>query len=98
MGTFARVYEIVSAIPKGKVATYKLVSTLSGANNPRLVGFALHANKDPVPCHRVVKSNGALAKGYAFGKAKKQKEKLEQEGITFVTADIVDLTKHLFTR
>lgn len=53
---------------------------------PRVVGFALHANKNPkeIPCHRVIKQDGTLTNGYAFGGREQQKEKLEEEGIVFV--------------
>lgn len=80
-----KIYKIVSLIPKGKVATYKQIAELAGIRNPRLIGFYLHKNLDPktIPCHRVVKSNGSLASGYAFGGMKKQKEILEKEGIKF---------------
>ena len=62
--------------------SYKQVADIVGTT-PRVVGFALHANKDPknIPCHRVIKSNGTLAKGYAFGGKEKQKELLKKEGI-----------------
>lgn len=64
--------------------TYKQVANIANTT-PRVVGFALHANKDPknIPCHRVIKSNGTLAKGYAFGGKQKQKEILEKEGVIF---------------
>src|SRR3989304_9351221 len=85
MNAFEKIYKVVSGIPKGKVITYKKVAKQSGINNPRIVGFALHANKNPlkIPCHRVVKSNGKLAKGYAFGGINKQRKKLENKGVGF---------------
>ena|SRR3990170_3533660 len=85
MNAFEKIYKVVSGIPKDKVITYKKVAKQSGINNPRIVGFALHANKNPlkIPCHRVVKSNGKLAKGYAFGGINQQREKLKSEGIRF---------------
>ena len=82
----------MSSIPKGKVMTYKQIADIV-KTTPRVVGFALHANKDPknIPCHRVIKSNGTLAKGYAFGGAEKQKELLKKEGIVFLKNNCVDL-------
>jgi methylated-DNA-protein-cysteine methyltransferase related protein len=82
--TFERVYKIVSKIPKGKVMTYKQVAVLA-KTTPRVVGFALHVNKDPlsIPCHRVIKSNGTLASGYAFGGKTEQERKLLEEGIIY---------------
>lgn len=98
MNTFDKVYKVVGKIPKGKVLTYKKVADLLGINNPRVVGFALHANKNPdeIPCHRVVKNNGSLAKGYAFGGINVQREKLRNEGVVFLNKIKVDLSKSAY--
>jgi methylated-DNA-protein-cysteine methyltransferase-like protein len=98
VSAFDKIYKVVSKIPKGKVLTYKKVAEISGVKNPRVVGFALHANKNPdeIPCHRVIKSNGFLAKGYAYGGIKAQTEKLKKEGVIFLTKDKVDLFKSLY--
>lgn len=90
MSTFQKIYSIVAKIPKGKVLSYKQVAKLSNTT-PRIVGFALHANKDPknIPCHRVIKDNGTLARGYAFGGEKRQRVKLKKEGIIFFKRQIV---------
>ncbi|MDO8657352.1 MAG: MGMT family protein [Candidatus Levybacteria bacterium] len=84
MRIFQKIYKVVAGIPKGEVMTYKQVAEIA-ETTPNVVGFALHANKDPqkIPCHRVIKSNGTLAKGYAFGGLKKQKQILEKEGVVF---------------
>lgn len=97
METFEKIHTIVSFIPKGKVLTYRQISDILGIKNPKIVGFALHANKNlkKVPCHRIIKSNGTLAKGYAFGGSLKQKEKLKKEGIIF-SKEKVDLKKFLY--
>ncbi|OGY25959.1 MAG: hypothetical protein A2Z24_02470 [Candidatus Woykebacteria bacterium RBG_16_44_10] len=77
------VYKITSFIPEGRVCTYGGLAKLAGIKNPRTVGQILHENKDPrnVPCHRVVSSNGEVAKNYAFGGAKAQIEKLYRENV-----------------
>lgn len=100
MKTFDAIYAVVASIPTGKVLTYKDVAVKARIGNPRVVGFALHANDDPgrIPCHRVVRSDGSLAKGYAFGGYKKQKERLVEEGITFIKDSLVDLQRHLATQ
>jgi O-6-methylguanine DNA methyltransferase len=89
----ARVYKIVSAIPKGKVATYGQVARLAGsAGAARAVGMCMRHNKDTkkVPCHRVVGSTGRLT-GYAYGSGLPTKKKmLEKEGVKF-RKDSVDL-------
>ncbi|MCL5113847.1 MAG: MGMT family protein [Patescibacteria group bacterium] len=85
MNKLSSIYSAVSLIPKGKVATYKQIARITKTKSPRTVGFVLHKNPNPenIPCHRVVRSDGSLAKGYAFGGLKKQKEILQSEGITF---------------
>lgn len=84
------IYKIVSRIPEGKVTTYKIISQATGLRNPRTVGKVLHKNKDPknIPCHRVVRSNGYLAEGYAFGGKAKQMEILKSEGIEFINSKV----------
>lgn len=94
MNSFDKVYLLVKKIPKGKIATYKQISELSGVS-PRIVGFALHANKSSktVPCHRVVNIKGQLAKGYAHGGENEQRNKLKSEGVKFLNDGKVDLSK-----
>ncbi len=89
-----KVLKYVAKVPKGKVTTYKQVAINTGLNSPRLVGKILHHNEAPeiYPCHRVVRSDGTIASGYAFGGPGKQKEMLEQEGIIF-NGDKIDLEK-----
>lgn len=96
MQTFQEIYKIVSKIPKGKVATYKQIANIV-KTTPRIVGFALHANKDPmsIPCHRVVRSNGTLANGYAFGGKEIQMKKLILEGIKFDKFNKINLSQYL---
>lgn len=98
MNTFQAVYKAVAKIPRGKVTTYGTVAKYVGITNPRVVGYALHVNKDPdnTPCHRVVNKQGELASGFAFGGLRIQKQLLEQEGITFEDGK-VKLGKHFFS-
>jgi methylated-DNA-protein-cysteine methyltransferase-like protein len=98
MNTFTKVYSLVTKIPKGKVTTYGAISKLIGVD-PRVVGFALHANKDTevIPCHRVINSKGKISSGYAFGGANEQKNMLLKEGIKFDKPEgAVDLEKYGF--
>lgn len=97
MSTFDLVYKQVKRIPKGKVTTYGAIAKKVGISNPKVVGYALHVNKDPdaVPCHRVVNRFGEMAKGYAFGGIGIQKQLLENEGIAFSQNKVI-LEKHLY--
>lgn len=82
-----RVYEQVCRIPRGSVATYGQIAALAGnPRNARVVGYALHGNPRPgiIPCHRVVFRDGSLAPGFAFGGPERQRELLEDEGVTFI--------------
>ena len=94
---FERIYNVVSAIPKGKVATYGQVAVLAG--NPRwarVVGYALHNNPKPgvIPCHRVVNREGRVAEAFVFGGGNVQRTLLEQEGIIFEEDGRIDLKKY----
>ena len=69
-----RVYQVVSKIPLGEVRSYKWVARTAGRPKAiRLVGRILKQNPLPfiIPCHRVVRANGALG-GYRWGKRNKQ--------------------------
>lgn len=89
-----RIYEVVRAIPSGRVMSYGHVAALAG--NPRGargVGFALHRNPEPgvIPCHRVVFGDGSICSGYAFGGPEVQRRLLEAEGVTFLPDGRVDM-------
>ena len=71
------------AIPEGFVRTYGDIDP--GA--PRLVGQVLAMTEsDDVPWHRVVRSDGSVAKG------RRQLERLRREGVP-VRGDRVDLAQ-----
>lgn len=97
MNSFNLVFEAVKKIPKGKVTTYGEIAKYVGINNPRIVGFALHANKNPdeIPCHRVVNIKGELAKGYVFGGLNIQKKLLINEGVE-INNNKIDLSRYIF--
>lgn len=67
-----RCYALLKQIPRGKVTTYKMLAEALGTKAYRAVGNAMAKNPHlvTVPCHRVVKSDGAIG-GYADGTAKK---------------------------
>lgn len=88
---FIRVYGVVKKIPQGKVMTYGQVAEIIGTKDARRVGHALHANKDRnIPCHRVVNKDGRLAPGYAFGGPNEQRNRLIEEGVSFIDDNHVD--------
>ena len=74
-GFTRRVLQATAAIPFGRVSTYREVATEAG--NPRATraaGNALGSNPLPivVPCHRVLRTGGALG-GYTGGLEKKER-------------------------
>lgn len=77
-----KVWNLLTKIPKGKVATYsQIAKALGNKNAVRAVGNA--CSKNPfaprIPCHRVVKSNGEIG-GYSCG-VKKKIALLKKEGV-----------------
>ena len=99
MNTFEKIYAQVRRLPRGKVATYGQIAARAG--NPhwsQIVGYALHGNPEPggIPCHRVVNRFGKTAAAFAFGGGNRQRQLLEQEGITFTPDGTVDLARHLW--
>ena len=98
MTPFEKIYKLVSFVPKGKVITYKKIAEIAGIKDIRVIGFALNKNKNPkkIPCHRVVKSDGTFATGYAFGGKRVQKQKLIDEEVKFLNSETVDLKHSLF--
>jgi len=89
------VYNLVSNIPLGKVATYgQLASSLGNPRAARGIGKILNKNPRPiiVPCHRVVRSDGHIG-GYMYGKERKI-SLLLNEGIPIVNDLIKDFEKY----
>ena len=86
------VYEIVAAIPEGKVFTYGEIAMLAGyPGYHRLVGHILHGVSQTMglPCHRVVNSQGRLAPAWP-----EQKELLKKEGVQFKSNGCVDMKEY----
>lgn len=95
---FIKVYDIVSRIPEGQVATYGQIAFMAG--NPhasRIVGYAMSkAPLEQLPCHRVVNKEGRMAPDQVFGGQDIQRSMLEQEGVTFKQNGCIDMEKHLW--
>ena len=89
------IYEILSVveeIPEGNVASYGQIARLIGREkNSRLVGKVLRMAEfyGDYPCHRVVNHAGRLAPHF-----REQKERLQDEGVTFLQSGNVDMKKH----
>ena len=78
-----KVWNYLKTIPKGKVKTYKQVAR--GINRPksaRAVANACAKNSyaPKIPCHRVIRSDGALGGYSGKGGIKTKKKLLKSEG------------------
>ena len=86
--SYAKIYAVVSRIPKGRVATYGQIAALAGRpRQPRFVGYALHAlpADSDVPWHRVVNAAGKISlRADGLGHDELQAHLLRREGVRFV--------------
>ena len=96
-GFFARVYDLVARIPRGRVATYGQIARMLGApRSARIVGWAMHDNPHGrrVPCHRVVQQGGSCSPNFRVGDPGAQRRLLEREGVGFLLDGHVDMLAH----
>lgn len=96
----ARVWEIVQAIPPGRVATYGQIAHLALKANglmdqkarafgPRWVGGAMASSPPGIPWQRVINSQGKISlKG---ANQSEQRILLESEGVVFDERGRIDL-------
>ncbi|BCU75602.1 MGMT family protein [Luteolibacter sp. LG18] len=91
------VYDVVRRIPKGKVSTYGAVARAAGRGSARSVGSALARNPfaPEVPCHRVVRADGALGgfSGHTEGPEMDRKTRMLREEGVEVRDGAVDMTR-----
>ena len=90
-----RVYDAISLIPKGRVATYAGVAAFIGCGSPRAVGQALKVNPfaPQVPCHRVIAASLTLGgfQGEREGAAIERKRRmLAREGVRFKSRKLAE--------
>lgn len=92
---YRRFYDVVRAIPEGRVATYGQVADLAGLpGRARQVGYALHALRDAdedVPWQRVINARGEISRRADPGPEGLQRAILEAEGIAFGPSGRIDL-------
>ena len=92
---FALVYEVVAAIPRGRVATYGDVSLMLDRRlTPVGIGWALRACPTDLPWHRVVNTRGGLSTEATAPGA--QRQRLLAEGVPFRADGTVDLERCRF--
>ena len=86
----ARVYELMSMLPPGKVTTYGDLAALAGhPAAARIVGGISHYGPTELPWHRLVNRFGGLAAGFPGGR-EVQQQLLEHEGISCTDLIVVN--------
>ena len=78
-----KVWNYLKKIPKGTVKTYKQVAiAISKPKSSRAVANACAKNPyaPKIPCHRVIRSDGAVGGYSATGGTKTKKKLLKREG------------------
>jgi methylated-DNA-protein-cysteine methyltransferase-like protein len=93
------VFDVVRAVPKGRVTTYGAVANCLGSKkSSRRVGWVLNKSFSAfpaVPAHRVVNRLGQLTGAMHFPKGRPMSSMLEAEGVQVQDATVVDF-KALF--
>lgn len=90
-----KVYEIVSAVPSGRVTTYGTVATLAGLpRGAKLVGGVLHFSGKKLPWQRVVNRFGFISTKCLDHPKSLQKALLEQEGVEVSIDFMINLEKY----
>ncbi len=81
---YARIYDIVRQIPRGRVATYGQIAAIEGHCSARMVGYAMAAlEQDDVPWQRVINGQGRVSERSGGGGTARQRLKLMEEGVRF---------------
>ncbi len=93
-----RIWNIVAAIPEGRVASYGQIAELAGIKRgARLVGWALRVAPAQIelPWHRVINAQGRISLPKHNPARDEQIRRLKAESVTIVD-DRVDLQRHLW--
>lgn len=86
---FQQVYDIVRAIPWGKVVSYgQIAHALGRPRSARVVGWAMAGCPEGLPWHRVIKGDGSISVGVM---ADLCQDLLEEEGVAFLPDGRVDM-------
>jgi methylated-DNA-protein-cysteine methyltransferase-like protein len=89
---YAKVFDVVKLIPKGRATSYGAIAKyLGAARSSRVVGWAMSQSikNDPtIPAHRVANRLGMLSGKVHFETPDTMQEKLETEGVVVVKDQI----------
>ena len=85
------VWQVVASIPPGRVMGYGEVARAAGfPRYSRMVSAALGRSPEPLPWHRVVRSNRTLAFEVGSSSYREQAQLLKQEGVRFDGLKIIE--------
>lgn len=82
-----RVWQVVSEVPEGKIASYGQIATLAGAPRAaRQVGQILSRlpSDSRLPWHRILNAKGQISFPDDSEAYRRQKQLLESEGVVFM--------------
>ena len=91
---FARIYQVVKQVPRGKVASYGQIAQIVGKGcDARMVGYAMAGTPEgsDVPWQRIVNREGKISLPGKGGEI--QRMRLEAEGITFDARGRIDMKR-----
>jgi methylated-DNA-protein-cysteine methyltransferase-like protein len=89
-----RIWQVIAAIPKGRVTTYGAVAQKAGMSRAaRRVGLALRGlpSNTSIPWHRVVNAQGRISQPEGSASHNLQRERLVNEGVAFKTNGRISL-------
>lgn len=92
-----RIWQVVAAIPPGKVATYGQIAQKAGmARAARRVGQALRGlpANTRIPWHRVINAQGRISLPEGSDSHAIQRDRLEQEDVPFSISGRIDLREY----
>ena len=85
------VWQVVAGIPPGRVMGYGEVARAAGfPRYSRMVAAALGRSPQPLPWHRVVRSNRTLAFEPGSPEYREQAQRLKAEGVRFDGLKIIE--------
>ena len=92
----SRIWQVVAAVPEGKVCTYGDIAARAGMPGAaRRVGRALKVlpGDSRIPWHRIINAGGRISFPEGSDAHERQRERLESEGVEFKLSGAVDLAK-----
>ena len=86
------IWQTVSSITSGRVMSYGEVARAAGyPRHARMVSKAMSRSAEPLPWHRIVRSDRTLAFEAGSEPYKKQQALLEKEGVQVINGKVVPL-------